>query len=130
MSEVVHPIARQLLGDSDEPDRNVPCTVCGKSTLCPGFLIAAVKTWNQQHHNTERPIRLSEMGVTCEGDCLRIEFERRHRAVQEENAQTIALLRMLFVGKYSPESLAWLRSHGCAKQVARVLSEEGNKSHG
>lgn len=127
MTEPLSPIARQLLGDSDEPDRNVPCFICGASTPCPGFIVAAVKTWNEQHRDTERPIRPSELGVCCEGECTRILFERKHREVQEENAQTDALLKMLFVGKYNAESLAWLRKHGCAKQVERVLNEEGTR---
>jgi hypothetical protein len=130
VTDEVHPIARQLLGDSDESDRDVPCAVCGASTPCPGFIVAAVKTWNEQHRDTDRPIRPSEMGITCDGECLHTMFNRKHREVQGENAQTLALLGMLLAGKYNHESLAWLRSHGHAKQVARVLAEEGQKSHG
>lgn len=129
-SEPISPIARQLLGDSDEPDRMVSCAVCGEKTDCPGFIVAAVKTWNETHRDEHPPIRPSEMGVACAGACTATLAKRKHEAVQEEQAQTRAYLGMLFAGKYNAESLKWLRDHGCAIQVKRVLAEEGNKSRG
>lgn len=130
MSEELHPVARAFLGDSEEADRTIACAVCGAQTVCPGFIVAAVKVWNELHKDTERPIRPSEMGVTCDGPCTAELYKRKHAAVREEQQATRTYLAMLFVGKYNPESLEWLRTHGCATQVKRVLAEEGNKSHG
>lgn len=129
MTEPIHPIARQLLGDSDEPDRKVPCAVCGESTDCPGFIVAAVKTWNEVNRDKQPPIRPSELGVCCAGECTSIMHARKHTEVQNENARTLAYLGMLFAGKYSPESIAWLREHGCGRYVTKVLETEGNRSH-
>lgn len=131
MSEEIHPIARALLsGQSDEPDRQISCCICGRPTDCPGFIVAAVKTWNAHKRDQEPPIRPSEMGIACPGECTAVLFAQKHADVQEEQATTRAYLAMLFRGVYNPESLYWLRSHGCKKQVERVLHEEGTKAHG
>lgn len=142
MNEPLSPIARSLLGgecncDPKCVDRSIACAVCGEPTTCLAFIWHSVKIWNRQEaENAQREnrraefIRPSEIGVACEGDCTARLFATKHHEVQQENATTMAYLSMLFAGKYNAESLAWLRRHGCSKQVNRVLAEEGNKSHG
>lgn len=146
MSEELSPIARALLGgECDcEPrcqDREVSCTICGEKTVCLAFIWHAVRMWNRQEAKDAEVanegrgrraefIKPSDMGIACEGECTARLYATRHYEVQQEHAQTQALWQMLLVGKYTAESLAWLRRHGYAKQVARILAEEGNKSHG
>lgn len=130
MGEPISPIARALLGDSDEPDREISCTWCGQKTSVPGFIVAAVKTWNEQHRETDAPIKPSEMGIACPGACTSALFKQKHEEQQREDATTLGYLSMLFAGKYNPESIAWLRKRGFSRQVNRVLNEEGQKSHG
>lgn len=140
MSEA-SPIARALLGgECDcEPkctDRMVSCAICGAQTTCLAFIWHAVKLWNHAEGKAadaeRRPvqyIRPTEMGIACEGECTATLFRQRHHDVQEEHATTNAYLSMLARGLYNPESLAWLRKHGCSRQVNRTLAEEGNRSH-
>ena len=128
-TEAISPIARALLGGSDEPDRDVPCAICGEKTPCPGFIVTAVRTWNRQHPD-QQPIRPSEMDVCCPGEHTAQLFKAKHAAIQEEHAESRALLAMLFVGKYNAESLATLRARGYSSQVNRVLNEEGQRAHG
>lgn len=127
-TEPLSPIARALLGGSDEPDREVPCAICGEKTPCPGFVVAAVRSWNKQHPD-QQPIRPSEMGVCCPGEHTAQLFKQKHLIVQEEHAESRALLSLLFRGNYNAESLATLRARGYGAQVHRVLNEEGQRSH-
>lgn len=133
----MHPIARALMGEGEGPDRDVPCIVCGTLTNCPGFVWASVKLWNRREAEAaQREQRMAnliggrEMGMTCAGECTAVEFRRRHAANAAEIGTTMAYLGMLRAGKYNPESLAWLRAHGHAADVARILATEGNQSHG
>lgn len=129
VGETVAPIAIALLNaDSDEPDRKVPCCICGKETYLAGFLVASIKLWNaspQYIKSTSDLIKPSDLEIACDGECNQTLYARRHTIVQQENATTLAYLAMLHVGKYNPESLAWLRQHGCARYVERVLAKEG-----
>lgn len=141
MAEAVSPIARALLGgECDcEPrciDRSIACTICGEPTTCLGFIWHAVKMWNKQEaidaardNRRLEFIRPSEMGIACDGECTARLFATKHAEVQQENATTLAYWQMLLVGKYNPESLAWLRKHGYAKRVAAYFAAEGNKEH-
>lgn len=137
MTEPISDIARALLGDSDEPDRQITCCICGAMTTCLGFIWHSVKLWNQREAElaTEENrradfIRPSQMGIACPGDCTQRKAIEMRIAVQQEINTTSAYLGMLHAGKYNPESLAWLRKHGHSKLVTRVLAKEGTtKAH-
>ena len=134
--ETISPVARAILGGVDAPDREVPCLACGTMTACPGFIWEAVKTWNREECrlleasgavNIKPDLIKSDELVTCDA-CLGPERERRRHEYQVELNTTAVYLRQLRAGVYNPESLAWLRKHGHAADVIRILSEEGNKS--
>ena len=124
-------IARTLLGDDgSEPDRDVPCYVCGKQTTCPGFIWRSVKLWNREEAKladaNQRPaqfIAARDMKITCDGECKRTLFEDEHRQYQREIETTFAYLAMLRAGNFNPESLAWLRKHGRARDVEIYFKE-------
>lgn len=130
--EAYSPIARALLGDSDEPDRNVPCMKCGRATECPGFLVASVRLWNRQEdadaREQNRRAHLISYSEICPCDeCAPLVRAEKREEYMLECATTSIYLRELRAGKYNPESLAWLRSHDWGHEVHRVLSEEGTK---
>lgn len=123
-------IARALAGDTDEPDKMVPCMRCGKQTLCPGFLIASVKLWNRDEkrlaEEVGRRIEFITWGELIPCDvCAPIVRQQMKEEYILECTTTQIYLRELRAGKYNPESLQWLRRHGYAEEVQRVLSTEG-----
>ncbi len=124
------PIARLIADAPDEPDRDAPCAICSKPTPIPGFVMAIVKTWNNRAASPSDFIRMSDIGNACPGACTAELHKRKHDEYQAENETTIAYLAMLHVGKFNPESLAWLRKHGCGRYVERLLAREGTaKAH-
>jgi hypothetical protein len=125
----IAPIARMLFGDDDgTPDGVITCCICGEKTKLAGFLVRTLKFWNNSKDyikTTSDMITPAALTIACEGECNAKLYAMKHEEVQREHAQTIALLAMLFAGKYNPESIAWLRSHGCRRQVEYVLAKEG-----
>lgn len=125
-------IAAALAGETTEPDREVPCMKCGKPTLCPGFIIASVKLWNHDEKQlaeaNNRRIEFITYGelMPCDA-CAPIVREEKRAEYMLEVSTTEIYLRELRAGKYNPESLSWLRRHGYAAEVHRILSEEGTR---
>lgn len=121
-----------LMSDSTEPDRMVSCLRCKDQTLAPGFVIEMVKVWNRQEDQRtqgadRRPnfIRYGEI-VAC-ARCSPIVRAQRDNDAQLEHATTDIYLRDLRAGRHNPETRAWLRNHGHAYDVIRILAEEGNR---
>lgn len=119
-------VAAMLSGNADDtPDRDHRCAVCGATTKLEGFLVNSLKIWNTNITTADDLIAPSMVEVACPGECNAKLYARHHDEVQREQAQTIALLAMLFAGNYNADSLRWLRMHGCKRQVDRVLAKEG-----
>ena len=104
---------------------------------CPGFIWAAVRTWNQQEGalaiaNNRKALFISgrDIGVCCEGECTRLLFLQKHAEAEQETWTTAVYLRELRAGRYNPQTIQWLREHGYGAQVQKTLNEEGNRSHG
>jgi hypothetical protein len=130
VSEELSPIAIALLGGSDRPDKEVPCTRCRKLTLCPGFIYESVVQWNRQEDRLAQQMgRKSELIgsgeiIPCDS-CAPVVRQERREQWMEENAKTDAYLKMLRGGNYNQESLAWLRRHGHGRDVDAYFSQIG-----
>jgi hypothetical protein len=133
VSEPLSAVGRAIMGETEEPDRQVPCMRCKRMTVCPGFIITAVKRWNHEEReragNARVPQYLTYAEIVPCDACLPVVFAEKRADDMLVHNTTDIYLRELRAGRYNPESINWLRRHGWAAEVQRVLSEEGNKSH-
>jgi hypothetical protein len=132
----ISPAVQALLVGGDElPDRAMTCCVCGGPAVCPGFIVLSVRLWNEEEIKLATEvgrmanlIKPSEMGITCGeagSPCMVAEAARRRAIYMAEINTTAGYLSLLRAGTYNPEGLHWLRTHGHAKDVARILAKEG-----
>lgn len=133
MSEPYSPIARALLGGVDVPDKDVPCMECGTLFRLDGFLWESVKLWNREENESaaaanQRPNFIRSNEIACCDACTpKVAARKRHEYQLEINTTEI-YLRDLRAGRYSPDTLRWLRDHGHADTVRRVLDSEGSNA--
>lgn len=134
MADELSAVGRALMGEAEEKDRQVPCMSCKVMTLCPGFVITAVRRWNhEERDNAAREDRVPKYityaeVVPCD-TCLPIVYNAKRAEDITRHTTTSIYLRELRNGRYNPQSIDWLRRHGHASEVNRTLAEEGNKSH-
>lgn len=118
---------------ADKADVEVPCNVCGKPYTLPGYIYESVRLWNHEETESARLsgedpnyIRKNEIAA-CE-DCTGEERERRNREHVRNRELTDMYLRDMRAGRYSAETLAWLRENGRAKEVDDYMRSE--RGHG
>lgn len=114
----------------DDEDRTGRCRRCKEPTVVPGYLWETVKLWNREHAKDlegtgQRPQYITAGDIVVCDAC--VPLWRAEREVEERQVYytTQVYLRELRQGRYNPESQRWLREHGYADEVRRVLGEEG-----
>jgi len=120
-----------LIGfDDADSTRDVPCRRCRRMVPCPEMILELIRDWNKREMSLcdERgrmPALITDGEIWfCHG-CMLIERANRHAENARELEITGICYRDLVVNNiYTADSLAWLRSHGCAEKVAEVLGRK------
>lgn len=128
--EVISPYVA-IMATSETPDRNANCMRCGKpGVVMPGFVYDWLKRWNREENEAaQREDRkqnfISSNECVCCDDCIPLYRKELDERAAFEFATTEVYLRDLKLGRYSPQTLSWLRSHGHARTVTHELLKFG-----